>query len=100
LSESHAGALQGWMQMVGAVPALVLAALPSNARDHRISALVSPALGACGLAGLALTPAWSLLWVSIFGMGMGAALILSLALLGLRAGSPAVAASLLAMCQC
>ena len=99
-SSARAGALHGWMQLAGAVPALLLMPLLQRLREQRWIAFASPALSACGLAGLLLAPAWAPLWVFAFGMGMGAALILSLAFVGLRAGNQQIAASLSGMSQC
>src|SRR5262249_25756420 len=69
-------------------------------RDQRWLAFVSPALGAVGLLGLLAVPSFAALWVFAFGMGMGSALVLSLAFVGLRAGTQQVAASLSGMAQC
>ncbi|MNT75995.1 Inner membrane transport protein YeaN [compost metagenome] len=68
--------------------------------DQRWLAFASPALSAFGLAGLLVLPALTPLWIFAFGMGMGSALILSLAFVGLRAGSQQIAASLSGMSQC
>jgi len=99
-SGARAGALHGWMQLAGAAPALALVPLLQRLPDQRWIAFASPALGACGLAGLLARPEWAALWTFAFGMGMGASLVLSLAFVGLRAGSPQVAASLSGMAQC
>jgi CP family cyanate transporter-like MFS transporter len=98
-SSARAGALHGWMQLAGAVPALLLMPLLHRMPDQRWIAFASPALSAVGLAGLLVAPAFAALWVFAFGMGMGSALILSLAFVGLRAGSQQVAASLSGMSQ-
>jgi len=68
--------------------------------DQRWLAVASPALSACGLAGLLALPALTPLWIFAFGMGMGSAVILSLAFVGLRAGNQQIAASLSGMSQC
>lgn len=99
-SSARAGTLHGWMQLAGAAPALLMVPLLHRMPDQRWLAFASPALGACGLAGLLLSPAWAVLWVFVFGMGMGSALILSLAFVGLRAGGQQAAASLSGMSQC
>ncbi|MDM0066721.1 MFS transporter [Variovorax sp. J31P207] len=100
LSSARAGTLHGWMQLAGTVPALLLMPLLHRMPDQRWIAFASPALSACGLAGLLALPAWGPLWLFAFGMGMGSALILSLAFVGLRAGSQQIAASLSGMSQC
>lgn len=99
-SSARAGTLHGWMQLAGAVPALLLMPLLHRMPDQRWIAFASPALSACGLAGLLIVPGLTPLWVFAFGMGMGSALILSLAFVGLRAGSQRIAASLSGMSQC
>jgi CP family cyanate transporter-like MFS transporter len=57
-------------------------------------------LGALGLVGLMVYPGWATVWVVLFGLGMSAALILSLAFAGLRATNLQQAATLSAMSQC
>ncbi|WP_431510118.1 MFS transporter [Variovorax sp. DAIF25] len=99
-SSARAGALHGWMQLAGAVPALLMMPLLQRLPDQRLLAFAAPALGAVGLAGLIALPALAPVWVFAFGMGMGAALILSLAFVGLRAGHQRTAASLSGMSQC
>ncbi|MDM0049877.1 MFS transporter [Variovorax sp. J22R115] len=99
-SSARAGTLHGWMQLAGAVPAMLLVPLLQRLPDQRWLAVASPALSGCALVGLLALPAWAGFWVFAFGMGMGAALILSLAFVGLRAGTQQVAASLSGMSQC
>ena len=99
-SSARAGTLHGWMQLAGAVPALLLMPLLHRMPDQRWISFSSPALSACGLAGLLALPALAPLWLFAFGMGMGSALILSLAFVGLRAGNQQIAASLSGMSQC
>jgi len=86
--------------LAGAVPALLLMPLLHRMPDQRWISFSSPALSACGLAGLLALPALAPLWLFAFGMGMGSALILSLAFVGLRAGNQQIAASLSGMSQC
>jgi CP family cyanate transporter-like MFS transporter len=99
-SSARAGALHGWMQLAGAVPALLLMPLLQGMADQRWISFASPALSAIGLVGLLTLPALAPLWVFAFGMGMGAALVLSLAFVGLRAANQKIAASLSGMSQC
>ena len=99
-SSARAGTLHGWMQLAGVVPALLLMPLLHRMPDQRWISFSSPALSACGLAGLLALPALAPLWLFAFGMGMGSALILSLAFVGLRAGNQQIAASLSGMSQC
>jgi CP family cyanate transporter-like MFS transporter len=99
-SSARAGALHGWMQLAGAIPSLLLMPLLQRMPDQRWISFASPALSAVGLVGLITLPALAPLWVFAFGMGMGAALILSLAFVGLRAANQKIAASLSGMSQC
>lgn len=99
-SDMRAGALHGWMQLAGAIPALLLMPLLQRMSDQRRIAFASPALSAVGLLGLMVAPSFAGFWVFAFGMGMGSALVLSLAFVGLRAGTQRVAASLSGMAQC
>ncbi|MDR6520639.1 CP family cyanate transporter-like MFS transporter [Variovorax paradoxus] len=99
-SSARAGALHGWMQLAGAIPALLLMPLLQRMPDQRWISFASPALSALGLVGLLAMPSLAPLWVFAFGMGMGAALILSLAFVGLRAANQKIAASLSGMSQC
>lgn len=99
-SDLRAGAMHGWMQLAGGIPALLLVPLLQRMRDQRRIAFVSPALSAIGLLGLMVAPSFAGLWVFAFGMGMGSALVLSFAFVGLRAGNQRVAASLSGMAQC
>lgn len=87
-------------QLAGAIPALLLMPLLQRMPDQRWISFASPALSALGLVGLLAMPSLAPLWVFAFGMGMGAALILSLAFVGLRAANQKIAASLSGMSQC
>jgi len=97
---ARAGTLHGWMQLGSAMPSLLLLPMLRRLPDQRAVALVSPAVSAVGLAGLVLIPGGAVVWVFLLGIGMGAALILSLAFVGLRASTQRVAASLSGMSQC
>lgn len=99
-SPARAGTLHGWMQLGSALPSLLLLPVLKRMPDQRAAALVSPAISAVGLAGLIMLPHGAVVWVFLLGMGMGAALILSLAFVGLRAGTQRVAAALSGMSQC
>ncbi|NYT69428.1 MFS transporter [Pusillimonas noertemannii] len=99
-SPAQAGVQHGWMQLAGIVPALALGPLLRRLPDQRWLAFVSPALSAVALLGFMVLPRWATGWSFAFGVGMGSALILSLAFVGLRAPSQQVAASLSGMAQC
>lgn len=98
-SSAQAGSLHGLMQLSGAAPGIILLPLLPRLKDQRVVAFASPMLGALGLLGLTFYPAWAALWIVLFGLGMSAALILSLAFVGLRSANLQQAASLSAMAQ-
>lgn len=98
-SAAQAGSLHGLMQLAGVAPGLILLPLVSRLKNQRLVAFASPMLGAMGLIGLMVYPAWAAGWIVLFGLGMSAALILSLAFSGLRASNLQQAASLSAMAQ-
>lgn len=79
---------------------LVIAAFiprwPSQIRVH----LVTSVLILVSLVGLMTAPSWDLLWVAVGGVGVGAAFVLALSMLGLRAVNHRQAASLSGMAQC
>lgn len=95
----RAGSLHGLMQFAGGAPGLLLLPLLPRLKDQRALAFVSPLLGAAGLLGLLYAPSLATLWIFLFGVGLGAALILSLSFVSLRASSPSQAATLSAMAQ-
>jgi CP family cyanate transporter-like MFS transporter len=95
----RAGSLHGLMQFASGAPGLLLLPLLPRLKDQRALAFVSPLLGAAGLLGLLYAPSFATLWIFLFGAGLGAALILSLSFVSLRASSPSQAATLSAMAQ-
>lgn len=98
-SLTQAGVLHGWMQFAGAIPGLALMPLLHRLKDQRLLAVLSPALAVVGLIGLIVSPQWSLIWVIVIGIGLGAAFVLGLAFIGLRSSSTDQAASLSGMTQ-
>jgi MFS transporter, CP family, cyanate transporter len=98
-SPQQAGSLHGLMQIAGAIPALGLIPFINRTHHHKIAAAAASLFSAAGLAGLALEPDLAALWTLLLGCGMGAAMILGLAFLGLRASSPGLSAALSGMAQ-
>ncbi|WP_447649206.1 MFS transporter [Pseudomonas abietaniphila] len=96
----QAGSLHGVMQLAGAAPGVILIPMLKRMKDQKLIALLSPLVGAVGLLGIVYYPSWASLWLVLFGLGLGAALILALAFSSLRAPSLQEAASLSAMAQC
>lgn len=98
-SDQQAGFLHGVMQLATALAGFVVISLAGRLRDQRWIALATSISAGIGLAGLCLVGTWAALWVSIFGLGAGATVILALSFAGLRARSPSQAAALSAMSQ-
>lgn len=98
-SPEQAGSLHGAMQISGAIPALLLIPAASRVRDHGKIAAGSSLLSAIGIIGLILEPNRAGLWIVAFGAGTGAALVLGLSFLGLRASSSHGTAVLSGMAQ-
>jgi CP family cyanate transporter-like MFS transporter len=99
-SPVEAGNLHGLLQLATAVPGLLLVPLVNRMKDQRAIAFGMMLLAMIGLSGLIEAPAWATLWTAFFGFGAGAALILGLAFVSLRATNPHQAAALSGMAQC
>jgi MFS transporter, CP family, cyanate transporter len=99
-SPEQAGSLHGLMQIAGALPALALIPFINRIHHHRKFAVAASLLSATGLVGLVLEPNAAALWAFLLGGGTGAAMVLGLSFLGLRASSSHVAAVLSGMAQC
>jgi CP family cyanate transporter-like MFS transporter len=95
-----AGSLHGLSQLATAVPGLLVAPAVRRMKDQRALA-IGVSLATClSLFGLWQLPALATLWVALFGFGAGAAFILGLAFVGLRASHSGQAAALSGMAQC
>jgi CP family cyanate transporter-like MFS transporter len=99
-SPEHAGSLHGALQLATAVPALVLVPVVRHLKDQRLAAFSSSIVTMIGLLGLLLAPEWATIWTVLVGIGTGAAIILGLAFVSLRASSAHEAAALSGMAQC
>lgn len=99
-SAAEAGSLHGWMQLASAVPGLLLGPLIQRLHDQKWVALAMSLLVAAGVLGLQWLPGLAALWVSLFGFGAGACIILALMFMGLRTENPRQAAALSGMAQC
>jgi CP family cyanate transporter-like MFS transporter len=99
-SPAEAGNLHGLLQLAAAVPGLILIPLVGRIKDQRLIAFSMSLLALIGLLGLLEAPEWAALWTALFGFGAGAALILGLAFVSLRAASVRQAAALSGMAQC
>ena len=98
-SSHQAGFLHGVMQLSTALAGLLVISVVGRLPDQRWIALATSLSTGIGLAGLWLVGTWAALWVSIFGLGAGATVILALSFTGLRARNSTQAAALSAMSQ-
>jgi MFS transporter, CP family, cyanate transporter len=99
-SVAMAGTLHGVSQLAAAVPGLLFGPVVGRLKDQRALAVGVSALTGLSLLGFLLAPAWALCWTALFGLGAGAAFILGLAFVSLRAANAHQAAALSGMAQC
>ncbi|MBJ7536453.1 MFS transporter [Marinomonas transparens] len=98
-TDSMAGLYQGYLQIAGALPALILAPFLNRLGSYRRISLISTGLAWLSLLGLLFIPSWSALWAFLFGFGVCMAFILGLSFISLRTQSPKQAAALSGMAQ-
>lgn len=98
-SQAEAGSLHGAMQLASALPGLLIVPIVQRARDQRGLAVGLALCGLAALIGLQLFPSTAIVWVSLFGFGIGGAFIVALAFIGLRTSSARQTASLSGMTQ-
>lgn len=95
-----AGSIHGVMQLSCAVPGLVLSLVVGRLKDQRLIAAGTGFMLGVSLLGLLFAPAWALLWSALFGFGSGAAIILALMFMSMRARDVHQSAALSGMAQC
>lgn len=95
-----AGSIHGVMQLSCAVPGLVLSLVVGRLKDQRLIAAGTGFMLGISLLGLLFAPAWALLWSVLFGFGSGAAIILALMFMSMRARDVHQSAALSGMAQC
>ena len=95
-----AGSLHGLSQLATAVPGLILGPVVRRMKDQRGIAIAVSLATSLSLLGLWQLPSLAMLWVSLFGFGAGAAFILGLTFVSLRASDSDQAAALSGMAQC
>ncbi|QWA09705.1 MFS transporter [Sodalis ligni] len=95
-----AGSIHGVMQLSCAVPGLVLSLVVGRLKDQRLIAAGTGFMLGISLLGLLFAPAWALLWSALFGFGSGAAIILALMFMSMRARDVHQSAALSGMAQC
>ncbi|WP_119731043.1 CynX/NimT family MFS transporter [Thermomonospora amylolytica] len=100
MSEADAGLLLAVTSIVQAVGSLLVPLADRRLPDQRAQVAVVAALTFAGFCGLVWAPL-GLVWAVavVLGLGQGAVFALALSFLGLRAGTPAIAARLSAMAQ-
>ncbi|KKC38014.1 MFS transporter [Devosia epidermidihirudinis] len=98
-TQGEAGSLHGTMQLASALPGLLIVPIVQRARDQRGLAVGLALAGLVSLIGLKLFPLIAIVWVSLFGFGIGGAFIVALAFIGLRTSSAQQTASLSGMTQ-
>lgn len=96
---AEAGTLHGVLQLATGVPGLFLGAIIQRLRDQKALATVISLTTLLGLVGLVFFPAAAMLSVSMLGLGIGSAVLLSLVFMGLRTPSAHSAAVLSGMAQ-
>ena len=95
-----AGSLHGLCQLAIAIPGLLLGTAVKRMKDQRAMAIGVALITCLSLLGLWQVPALAALWVALFGFGAGAAFVLGLSFVSLRASHSQEAAALSGMAQC
>ncbi|OLT36985.1 hypothetical protein BJF79_06325 [Actinomadura sp. CNU-125] len=97
--EASAGWLLSLYQLLGVVMNVAVPLLIRRMADQRTIAAGASAILVVGYAGLVLWPGLAWLWVTVTGLGAGAAFLLALTFFSLRAADERSAASLAGMGQ-
>lgn len=99
-SAAASGSLHGLAQLATAIAGLVIGSVVRRMKDQRALAAGMSLTTCLALLGLWQLPALAALWVLLFGFGAGAAFILGLSFVSLRASHSNQAAALSGMAQC
>jgi CP family cyanate transporter-like MFS transporter len=94
-----AGSMMSLMMIVGIPLGYVVPVVAARLRDQRPLVVGIGAVMVTGLGGLLLFPGFGWAWVTVLGVGVGAAFPLGFTMLGLRSPNPLVAARLSGMSQ-
>lgn len=98
-TDATAGLYQGYLQLAGAAPSLLLAPFIHRLGSHRRLCSFATGLTFVSLSGFLFVPTWSALWSVSFGFGASMGFILGLSFVGMRTHSPKQAAALSGMAQ-
>jgi len=98
-ADSTAGLYQGYLQLAGALPSLILAPFINRLGSHRRLCLCATGFTCLSLLGFLFIPSWSGVWSVFFGFGVSMGFILGLSFVSLRTDSPKQAAALSGMAQ-
>ncbi|GAA2179094.1 MFS transporter [Brooklawnia cerclae] len=99
VSDAGAGAHLLVFQAVGVLAGLVVSRWMQQTTDHRVPAAVTGIAMVIGVAGLLARPQLLGLWIVITGLSQGSAIVVALALPGLRSQGPRQTARLAGMAQ-
>lgn len=98
-SDATAGLYQGYMQLAGALPSLILAPFINRLGSHRRLCFGATSLTWLSVLGILLVPSWSGVWAVMFGFGISMGFIMGLSFVSMRTNSPKHAAALSGMAQ-
>lgn len=100
ISQVEAGGMLFVYQIVAIVSNLACMSALKKLRDQRAIGFIASLLIFLAVAGMLLSPSWSLLWLILAGLGAGASLVISLTLFNLRTRDHRQASKLSGMAQC
>lgn len=98
-TDSIAGLYQGYLQLAGVLPSLLLAPFIKRLGSLRRLCLGATSLTFLSLLGFLLIPTWSGVWSVCFGFGVSMAFILGMSFVSVRTNTPKQAAALSGMAQ-
>lgn len=99
-TQATAGSLHGLCQLAIAIPGLLLGTAVRRMKDQRAMTIGVSLVTCLSLLGLWQLPALAAIWIALFGFGAGAAFMLGLSFVSLRASNSQEAAALSGMAQC
>ncbi|OVZ63708.1 hypothetical protein CDO44_03350 [Pigmentiphaga sp. NML080357] len=99
MSANQAGWMVSLLQLAALLGNIATSWVAGRMRDQKSLGLAISLLCVAGFAGMAVFPAWTIVWICVGGAGLGGSLVLSLAYISLRSASAQQAASLSGMAQ-